>query len=150
MESKGNRNYKIAMLVVITMFLTFMITTLGIYAYLTQGKQLGRYVFVTSSEETENISERLSKYRSIIDKYYLGEVDEKKLEEGAIKGYIEGLDDPYTEYISKEDLEEYLEDTNGNFVGIGIYMKANKDANKIEVVSTIKNTPAEKARNKTR
>ena len=73
--------------------------------------------------------------------------DEEKLKEGAIKGYIEGLDDPYTEYISKEDMKEYLEDTKGNFVGIGIYMVKNTSKDRIEVLSPIKNSPAEKARN---
>ena len=62
-----------------------------------------------------------------------------------MKGYIEGLGDPYTEYISKEDMEEYMENTKGNFVGIGIYMVKNSSTNKIQVLSPIKNTPAEKA-----
>ena len=111
------------------------------------GKQLGKYVLVTSSENEENIADELSKYKTIIDKYFFGDVDEEKLKEGAIKGYIEGLDDPYTEYISKEDMKEYLEDTKGNFVGIGIYMVKNTSKDRIEVLSPIKNSPAEKARN---
>ena len=63
----------------------------------------------------------------------------------AIKGYIEGLDDPYTEYISKEDMEEYLDDTMGNFVGIGIYMVKDEATNRIKVLAPIKGSPAEKA-----
>ena len=49
--------------------------------------------------------------------------------------------------ISKEDMKEYLEDTKGNFVGIGIYMVKNTSKDRIEVLSPIKNSPAEKARN---
>ena len=101
--------------------------------------------YITKIEE--NIADELSKYKTIIDKYFFGDVDEEKLKEGAIKGYIEGLDDPYTEYISKEDMKEYLEDTKGNFVGIGIYMVKNTSKDRIEVLSPIKNSPAEKARN---
>ena len=145
METKKNENYKIAMIVVITIFITFILTTLGIFGYFMNAGQIGKYVLVTASDETEDISEKLSKYRTIIDKYYLGEVDEEKLKEGAVRGYIDGLDDPYTEYISKEEMDEYLEDTKGNFVGIGIYMVANTEKNMIEVLSPIKNTPAEKA-----
>ena len=145
MEQKKEKRYKIIMLIALTIFLTFMITSLSIYAYFINGKQIGRYVLVTQSEETNNISQELSKYKTIIDKYYLGDVDEAKLKEGAIKGYLEGLGDPYTEYISKEEMEEYLEDTKGNFVGIGIYMTKNTQLNMIEVLSAIKNTPAEKA-----
>ena len=73
-----------------------------------------------TSEKSQDISQTLDTYHSLIEKYYLGEINEDDLKEGAIKGYIEGLNDPYTEYISKEDMQDYLEDTMGNFVGIGI------------------------------
>ena len=42
-------------------------------------------------------------------------------------------------------MKDYLEDTMGNFVGIGIYMVKNAEANKIQVLAPIKNSPAEKA-----
>ena len=73
------------------------------------------------------------------------EVDDETLKEGAIKGYIEALGDPYTEYISKEDMEDYMDDTMGNFVGIGVYMVKDTETNQIMVLSPIKNSPAEKA-----
>ena len=49
------------------------------------------------------------------------------------------------EYISKEDMQDYLDDTMGNFVGIGIYMVKNTEVDKIQVLAPIKNSPAEKA-----
>lgn len=140
---KKNQRYKITMIIIFTVFITFMITTLGIFCIFLNGKQIGKYVLVTSSEKNESIENKLNKYKTIIDKYFLGEVDENKLEEGAIKGYIEGLNDPYTEYISKEEMKDYLEDTKGNFVGIGIYMAKNTDKNMIQVLGTINGAPAE-------
>lgn len=143
-EKQGMKKYKIVMLAVLVAFITFLLTGIGFYQYFTNSEIANKYMIVTSSNNGDITSE-LSKYKSIIDKYYLGEVDEEKLKEGAIKGYIEGLDDPYTEYISKEDMEDYLDDTLGNFVGIGIYMVKNTESNKIEVLSPIKNSPAEAA-----
>ena len=140
-EKKSYKAYKIIMLVILTAFITFLITTIFLYQNF-EGKN--KTLLVTSSSSGDIASE-LSKYRSIIDKYYLGEVDEEKLKEGAIKGYIEGLGDPYTEYISKEDMQEYLEDTMGNFVGIGIYMVKDTEANRIRVLTPIKDSPAERA-----
>ena len=140
---KKNQRYRIGMIIIFTVFITFMLTTLGIFFIFLNGKQVGKYVLVSSSEKSEDITNKLNKYKTIIDKYYLGEVDENKLEEGAIKGYIEGLGDPYTEFISKEDMKDYLEDTKGNFVGIGIYMVKNTDKNLIQVLATIKGSPAE-------
>lgn len=143
-ENKKIKTYKIIMLVVLVAFITFIITSIGIYGYLTNGGLIEATIG-SSSNTTNEISKNLQNYKKLIDKYYLGEVDENKLEEGAIKGYIEGLDDPYTEYISKEDMQEYMEDTMGNFVGIGIYMVKDQDANKVKVLATIKDSPAEKA-----
>ena len=142
-ENKRYRAYKIIMLVVLVAFITFLVTSIGMYQYLTN-RDLGNYL-ITSSKESGDIKNEIDKYKAIIDKYFLEEVDEEKLKEGAIKGYIEGLDDPYTEYISKEDMEDYMADTTGNFVGIGIYMVKDTESNKIMVLAPIKGSPAEKA-----
>ena len=138
-KGKNSRIYRIIMIVVLTAFVSFMITSISLYTYFIKNP-----ITVTSNTTSKSISSKLEKYRDIIDKYYLGEVDETSLEEGAIKGYIEGLGDPYTEYISKEDMDSYLDYTMGNFVGIGIYMIKNTQYDKIQVLSTIKGGPAEK------
>lgn len=143
-DKKKFKVYKIIMLLFLVAFITFLFTSIGMYQYFT-GKNVINKSQIISLSENSSIDKTLVKYKKIIDQYYLGEVDENKLEQGAIKGYIEGLDDPYTEYISKEDMKEYMENTMGNFVGIGIYMVKNTDSNKIQVLAPIKNTPAEKA-----
>ena len=142
-ERKKIKTYKIVMLVVLVAFVTFLLTSIGMYQYFTHdgfGKQL-----VAKSQKNEEILEALNQYRYIIDTNYLGEIDEGKLKEGAIKGYIAGLGDEYTEYISKEDMEDYMAETTGNFVGIGVYMVQNTEVNKIMVLAPIKGGPAEKA-----
>lgn len=141
-KEKKYKVYKIVMMLVITAFITFMVTAIGLYTYFTDNPT----IVSSNSKSTNNeISKKLQSYREIIDKYYLGEINENDLEEGAIKGYIEGLGDPYTEFISKEDMDDYLDDTMGNFVGIGIYMIKNTTYDRIQVLSTIKASPAEKA-----
>ena len=142
-EQKRFKTYKIIMLVVLVAFITFLVTSIVMYQYFTNDS-FGKSI-VEKSEQTSDIAETLEDYRRIIDKYYLGDVDEEKLKEGAIAGYIKGLDDEYTEYISKEDMADYMADTTGNFVGIGVYMVQDTEANKIMVLSPIKGSPAEKA-----
>lgn len=139
-NSKKNRIYKTLMVIAITAFITFFITSISLYSYFVENP-----VSVSTQNINKDLTSKLNQYREIIDKYYLGDIDETKLEEGAIKGYIEGLGDPYTEYISKEEMDTYLDDTMGNFVGIGIYMTKNTQYDKIQVLSTIKGSPAEKA-----
>ena len=98
-ENKKYKVYKIIMIIALVSFITFLITSIGMYQYFCNSGKFGDTLVVSSSNNGEIASE-LSKYKSLIDKYFLGEVDEEKLKEGAIKGYIEGLDDQYTEDIS--------------------------------------------------
>ncbi len=137
--------YRTIMLVVLVAFITFILTSIGFYQYFVKGDSLNKYLTFMTSDKSQDISQTLDTYRAVIDKYYLGDVDEEALKKGAIQGYIEGLGDPYTEYISKEDMEDYLDDTMGNFVGIGIYMIEDPETNQIMVLSPIKSSPAEKA-----
>lgn len=144
-EKKRYKVYKIIMLIVLVAFITFMITSIGLYQYFVKGDNLNKHLLLSASSESKDIANSLDTYKAILDKYYLGEINEEDLKEGAIRGYIEGVGDKYTEYISKEEMQEYMEDTKGNFVGIGIYMVQDKKSDKIMIVAPIKNSPAEKA-----
>ena len=78
-EKKRFRAYKIIMLIVLVAFITFLVTSIGMYQYFTNsnfGKQL-----VVSSENNGDITSELSKYRRLIDKYFLGDIDEEKLKQ---------------------------------------------------------------------
>ena len=142
-EKKRYDIYRTIMIIALTAFITFIVTALVGYNYVTQGE--GAKLLIRDASSEQDIATQLEKYRSIIDEYYLKEVNEEDLKEGAIKGYIEGLGDPYTEYISKEEMEEYMQETLGNYVGIGIYMLLDSDEGKIKIVSTMKGSPAETA-----
>ena len=107
-----------------------------------------KYVIVGNQEGKENptdeVSANLKKLKGVIDKYYLGEYDENKLNEWAAKGYVAGLGDEYSEYITPDEYEDFSQDIYGSFVGIGIYF--GKDVNNdMLIVSTIENSVAERA-----
>ena len=153
MENKKNKVYKIIMLVVLTAFVTFMVTAFSMYSYFNNTSLVSMFETVSSQENSENSSKStdLEKYlkriKSTINRYYLwnDQIDEEKLKEGAIKGYVEGLGDEYTEYIPAEEMEDYTKNITGNFVGIGIYMIADKDSGRVVVYYPIPESPAEKA-----
>jgi carboxyl-terminal processing protease len=54
-----------------------------------------------------------------ITKSYVGEVDQEKLVQGAIDGMIGALGDPYSSYMSPEELERARESIGGEFSGVG-------------------------------
>lgn len=87
------------------------------------------------------IAENLKSFRTVIDQYYIGEIDEQKMLDETIKGYVNGLDDEYSEYMTKEEWEEFQADALGNYVGIGIYMTIDENGN-VVILSPIEGTPA--------
>ncbi|MCI8655701.1 MAG: S41 family peptidase [Clostridia bacterium] len=141
-NNRGHKIYKIVMLIVVTVFVTFIATSIGFYQYFIHSD--GNYIVIESSKNSSKVVKELEKIMSIIDKYYLGEINEDDVIEGTIQGYIYGVGDKYTEYISKEDMEDYKNQIMGNYVGIGIYMIQNEEKNLIQVLSPIKESPAEK------
>ena len=58
-------------------------------------------------------------YGAITERYAGGEVDRQKLVEGAIKGMVESLGDPYSSYLSPDEYKQSLQGVNGQFEGIG-------------------------------
>lgn len=139
-NEKTQKIYKIIMLIILVAFITFTITTIFLYK-----NNFGDTKYVLVSNDNGDLASDLARFRAIIDEYYLGEVDDNKLKESAIKGYIEGLGDEYSEYITKEEYEEYKINIMGNYVGIGIYMSVYKDTDEIVILSPIEGSPAEEA-----
>ena len=88
------------------------------------------------------ITDDLSQFTDLINTYYKGDIDKTKLATETIKGYINGLGDKYSEYFTKEDLEEFEMSALGNYYGIGISMLTNDDGN-IEVAQVFDKTPAQ-------
>lgn len=141
-KNNGQKIYKIVMLVMITIIITSLVTAYGTYQYLnSKGIAGGK----KASSNLSGLEYTLSKFRSELEKKYIGEINDDELIDGALKGYVAALGDPYTVYYTKEEMKEIMQETNGNFVGIGIYMTLNKDKNAIEVIRPIENSPAEKA-----
>ena len=74
---------------------------------------------------------------------YVGEYTDKKLFEGAMHGLVEGLDDPYSEYLDETGFSRLNEMTDGTFGGIGVVLgQRNKE---FVVVSPMEGSPGAKA-----
>lgn len=138
---KKQRIYKTIMLIILVAIITFIATTIFIYNYLGNNKDT-KYVMLPTIDK--GVSSEISKVKAIIDKYYMGEFDEQELLDSALVGYVDGLNDEYSEYIPKSEMESFEAETTGNYNGIGIYYGKTTD-NKMVIVSPIKDSPAAKA-----
>jgi carboxyl-terminal processing protease len=88
------------------------------------------------------------KVMEIAKREFLYDADEKVMLQGALQGTLKALGDPYTQFMTKEEFDALMQDTEGSYEGIGVYITAGDD-NRIIIVSPIEDTPAEKAGLKT-
>lgn len=139
-NNKRQKVYKIIMLIVLVAVITFIATTMFMYKYIDQNIK-----YVPVSYNDNGISSSLASIRKIIDQKFLGEIDESKILSETIKGYVNGLNDPYTEYMTKEEMQEFSSEVMGNYTGIGIYLTKDTERNVILIISPIKDSPAYKA-----
>lgn len=80
----------------------------------------------------------------LISSYYVGDMEEKNLYDGAIRGMVEELGDPYSSYLDTSNFEALNAMTEGHFGGVGMVLGM-KESKEIIVVSPIEDTPAYKA-----
>ena len=96
---------------------------------------------VFKSEENQ----KMELLNSLIDRYYIGDVDETDLSEGVYKGYIEGLGDPYSVYYDEEETKQMSESLSGEFGGVGALMSQDRETGVITVLQVYDGSPAQEA-----
>ncbi len=87
---------------------------------------------------------RLVHVMQLIRSDYLENVTTDQLMEGATKGIVEILGDPYSTYMNAKENEELFQMLEGKFGGVGIVLSL-KDPKRLVVLRPIKNSPASKA-----
>ena len=123
------------------------------------GYTLGRQ---TSAEPGTPASESVSfrpfwdTYQTIRERYAGGDVSRDTIVQGAIRGMIDSLGDPYSQYLSSSDYQSNLQGISGEFEGIGAELATQASDGtascarlsptcRLLVVAPIGGSPAEKA-----
>ncbi len=144
-EKKTNI-YRIVMAIIVTATITFMLTTVLFHNY--YFKTEDGLADALMNMRANSLDEKIKLIKIYLDELYLGEINEEEMQEMAVKGYVAGLKDEYTEYLTEDEYEELMVDVNGNYVGIGIYMAQDRNGN-VVVLAPIKGSPAEEVGLKT-
>lgn len=95
----------------------------------------------------------VKKLNSVFDfvlQNYVDELDPRTLYEGALKGMMDSIGDPYTLYLDSEAMRDLTDTTSGSFGGVGLSIsKATESTSEkpayVEVASPIDDTPGAKA-----
>ncbi len=94
---------------------------------------------------SEMSAKKMTLMEQLVDAYYFGKIDKNKMTEGTYKGLIEGLDDPYSEYFTKEEYKDLQQESSGKYVGIGALVTQDDKNGIISIVKVLDKSPAKKA-----
>ena len=105
----------------------------------------GKVVISKATYEKYKKYNKMIALENMVEEDFYQKTDEDKLVTGAIKGMFSGLDDPYSQYYTKEEFENLTQQTSGSFVGIGVYISPSEEDDHITIIAPIEGSPAEKS-----
>ena len=76
---------------------------------------------------TEDMISKIDQLETTLKYYYYEDIDDEDLENGLYYGIMSGVGDPYTCYYNPEELKDMSAGWQGNYEGIGAYLKMNTD-----------------------
>ncbi len=82
-------------------------------------------------------------WQTVRSKYYEQPVPDKDLFYGALTGLVAGTGDPYTTFFSPKEAEDFSQQLDGKFEGIGAQIELKQG--QLQVVAPLVGSPAEKA-----
>ena len=101
------------------------------------GGEDGSVVSAGTIQKMKTLEDAISEYY-----FYEDEVSSQELQDGIYKGMISALGDPYSEYYSKEELEEAVNSNQGISYGIGAYISMNTQMNLAMINGVMDESPA--------
>ncbi|MDE5681599.1 MAG: PDZ domain-containing protein, partial [Mailhella sp.] len=102
----------------------------------------GTYMKAVSADVDYDSLRRFSQVLDIVEQYYVEEVKQPELIDGALKGMLQGLD-PHSAMMDKDEFKQMQETNVGKFSGIGVEITTLNGI--VTVVTPIEDTPAYKA-----
>ncbi len=82
---------------------------------------------------------------SILDKYYMNGYNKDDAQDYMYYGLLSSLGDPYTSYMDKKTFTSFMEQTEGEYIGIGTVISVDENDGRLVIVSPYENSPAAKA-----
>ena len=137
--SKAERIYRVVMLIIITALISSIITAVVVNERITSSSSIKN---IAEGDGTTGIETTLAAIRTILEEEYIGELDDERMLEMAVKGYVAGVGDEYTTYDTSEEMNHENGTAMVNDVGIGIYMIVNYEEGTITIVEAMENSPA--------
>lgn len=139
-EKKSGFNYlEVIVIMIITLLLGSVIGSF--ITYMVKDKELIDQPVI--KEVPSELKEFVKTYNNIINDYY-EEVDHDKLLEAGIEGMLEYLGDDYSFYMNEDESENFNQQVEGKYTGIGVEITQLQDET-VKISRVFDNSPASKA-----
>ncbi|WP_069998794.1 S41 family peptidase [Cellulosilyticum sp. I15G10I2] len=112
------------------------------------GFLLSIVVLITSTAFVDKyyyVDKKLLAIEAVINNYFVGDMDQAKMQEGIYKGFVAGVGDVYTNYYTPEEYQSFKEKSSGVYAGIGVQMTIDPSDNTILITEVFEGSPAQKA-----
>lgn len=131
----------IILIICTAFFSSFITLQVNKYLMIKQGDVIQAQEYA----ELKDFYRKFNQLKEVIMEDYLEEPELDTLTEGALKGMVASLDDPYTYYLTAEEYQEFLMDMEGTYAGVGLSVSVSDEDNMITVVNAFKGSPAAEA-----
>ncbi len=121
-------------LILLAAFLTFQIT----YHYVGSTYQKK----VDTLTKTQSDFSLLAEADPLIREYFYGAMDEEKVEDGLLRGYLSALEDPYSTYLTPDEYTRYKKEQSSAGGGVGLRLTWDSARNVAVVNSVLRDSPA--------
>lgn len=92
-----------------------------------------------------NQTSKLNEVESLIDQYFIGDVDTGKLEDAAASAMVAALGDRWSYYMTAEQYKSYQETLSNSYVGIGVTILVREDGTGFDITEVVDGSPAQEA-----
>ncbi|MDR1641264.1 MAG: S41 family peptidase [Clostridiales bacterium] len=86
-------------------------------------------------------AEKIAEIMSVLDRYSINEYKTADLEENMYRGLVSGIGDPYTAYFDKDAHDDFMQQTEGTYGGIGVVVTQDPNDSLITVVTLYEGAP---------
>ncbi len=145
MKNKGASTIAVVIITAfVTALLCYIFFTLGGYKNTLENNTSSSIANIVSEDDSKakDLPLKIDTLKKIIDREFLYEYDEEKLADGMATGMLASLDDPYASYYNKEQFKNFYMQTEGEYVGIGIYVAFDRVRGYPIVLAPLENSPA--------
>ena len=139
-NSAGNGKLRYGIFIAVTLFIVFFTSQCFAQSSAEKDSKISSFQYV----------KKLNSVFDFVQQNYVDEIDPKILYEGALKGMLDAIGDPYTLYLDPNAMRDLTDTTAGSFGGVGLSISKPTENTPdkpayVEVATPIEDTPGARA-----